>query len=88
MGYFPTYTLGNILSAQFFEAALAAMPAIRTDLRAGRFSALYEWLRVNVHQHGRRYTPGELVQRATGKPMTLAPYVGYLQSKCKRVYGL
>mgnify|MGYP001600927217 CR=1 FL=1 len=88
MGYFPTYTLGNILSAQFFEAALAAVPTIRTDLRAGRFSALYEWLRVNVHQHGRRYTPDELVQRATGKPMTLAPYVGYLQSKFKRVYGL
>lgn len=88
IGYFPTYTLGNILSAQLFEAATAAVPTIKTDIRAGRFSALYEWLRVNVHQHGRRYVPGELIERATGRGLTLEPYVAYLKAKFSRVYGL
>jgi carboxypeptidase Taq len=88
IGYFPTYTLGNILSAQLFEAATAAIPTIKTDIRAGRFNALYDWLKVNVHQHGRRYQPGELIRRATGKPLTLAPYVSYLKAKFSRVYGL
>jgi carboxypeptidase Taq len=88
VGYFPTYTLGNILSAQLFEAATAAVPTIRTDIRAGRFDALYEWLRVNVHQHGRRYQPAELIQRATGKPLSLEPYMNYLKGKFSRVYEL
>ena len=88
IGYFPTYTLGNILAAQLFAKATAEKPAITDEIRAGRFATLYEWLRVNVHQHGRKYAPAELVRRATGERLTIGPYVKYLREKFGEAYGL
>lgn len=88
IGYFPTYTLGNILSVQFYEAATHELPSIEMEIRAGQFAALFEWLRTKVHQHGRKYPPAELVKRATGKPLTTEPYVAYLKRKFGEIYGL
>lgn len=88
IGYFPTYTLGNILSVQFFDAAVAAHGQIPGDISQGKFSALFEWLRVQVHQHGRKYPPQELVRRATGRALTIAPYMNYLRRKFSSVYSL
>ena len=88
MGYFPTYTLGNVLAAQLFEAAEQAVPTVRGDIRAGKFGGLLEWLRVNVHQHGARYVPGELIKRATGKALSTDAYLKYLTEKFTRIYGL
>jgi carboxypeptidase Taq len=88
IGYFPTYTLGNILSVQFFEAACKAHPAIPAEIGQGKFSTLFEWLRKNVHQFGRKMTPTELVTRATGSPLTTRPYIAYLKKKFGEVYGL
>jgi carboxypeptidase Taq len=87
-GAFQGYTLGNILSAQFFSAAVAARPAITGEMAAGRFDTLLAWLRENVHQHGAKFTADELVQRATGGPMSIEPYLDYLWDKYAPLYGL
>ena len=87
-GYFPTYAIGNILSVQFFDAALKAHPEIPEEIRSGRFSTLLDWLRENVHRHGSRYYPHELVERATGYPLDTAPYLRYLEDKFGELYVL
>ena len=86
-GYFPSYSVGNVLSAQFFEAALRAHPEIPEEIREGRFETLRGWLTENVYRHGRRYDPDELGERATGRPLDAAPYLGYLEEKFGALYG-
>ncbi|MEJ2287549.1 MAG: carboxypeptidase M32 [Deinococcales bacterium] len=87
-GYFPTYTLGNLMSVQLFEAATAAHPELPREIRAGRFATLLGWLRENVHRHGARYLPDELLKRATGSELDAAPYLAYLRGKYGELYGL
>jgi len=87
-GVFQGYTLGNILAAQFYEAALAAHPGIPSETRSGTFGTLLGWLRTNVHRHGTKFTPSELVVRATGKDLTIEPYMAYLWGKFGQLYGL
>lgn len=87
-GMFQGYTLGNILSAQFYEAAVAHDPSIPDQIRQGNFAPLYGWLRENIYQHGRKYTATELVKRATGSPLTIDPYVRYLKQKYGEWYAL
>jgi carboxypeptidase Taq len=81
-GYFPTYALGNLYSAQIFEKASQDMPHIWDDVASGNFSPLREWLRVNVHQRGRRKTAPELVMEITGMEPTADAYLRYLTKKC------
>ncbi len=88
IGYFPTYTLGNVLAAQLFAAAEKAMPTLRSDIGAGNFGGLYEWLKTHVHQHGKKYIPGELIKRATGAPLSTEPYLRYLTEKFSAIYDL
>jgi carboxypeptidase Taq len=88
MGYFPTYTLGNILSVQIFERAQQDLPSIPSDIECGEFRPLLGWLRDNLHCHGRKYLPADLIQRVTGSPLTAQPYVGYLRRKFGEIYGL
>ena len=80
-GGFQGYAIGNILAAQFYEAALKAHPGIPDDIAKGRFAVLHRWLVENIYRHGRKYLPGELVPRVTGKQMTITPYVSYLETK-------
>ena len=87
-GYFPTYTIGNVLSVQFFEEAVKARPEIPDDIQSGEFSALLHWLREDIHRHGSRYLPHEVVERVTGRPLAAAPYLRYLQTKFGELYGL
>src|ERR671921_881928 len=68
-GYFPTYTIGNVLSVQLFDEAARAHPEVPEQIREGQFSTLLGWLRENVHLHGARYYPDELVERVTGCPL-------------------
>lgn len=86
IGYFPTYAIGNVLSVQLFDAARAAHPEIPDELGRGEFATLLGWLRENVHRHGGRYTPEELVRRATGSHLDTAPYLGYLRRKFTELY--
>jgi carboxypeptidase Taq len=87
-GYFPSYTVGNVLSVQLFEAAVAKRPEILPDMERGEFGALLGWLRENVHRHGKKYEPDDLISHATGRPPDTAPYLRYLESKFGKLYGV
>jgi len=87
-GAFQGYTLGNIMSAQFFQAALQAHPEIISEIEAGEFSTLHGWLRENIYQHGRKYTASELIERVTGGPLSIGPYIQYLRDKYGELYRL
>jgi carboxypeptidase Taq len=81
IGYFPTYTLGNLMAAQLWSALSAQLPEIENDIAAGNFAALREWLRENIHRHGRKYDSRELLRRATGEELRVEPWLEYLQAK-------
>jgi carboxypeptidase Taq len=87
-GGFQGYTLGNILSAQFFEAARRDRPILAEDIERGNLAPLLDWLRGNLYQHGRKYVAPTLVERVTGRPMTIAPYITYLRQKFGEIYEL
>jgi len=87
-GYFPTYTLGTLYSAQLFSAARRDLPGLEEGFASGEFAPLLKWLRTHVHAHGRRYSPAELCVRATGKPLSSEPYLEYLEGKLRPLYSL
>jgi len=87
-GMFQGYTLGNILNAQFYAAALQAHPEIPDEISQGKFSLLFTWLKDNIWQHGSKYTTEELVQRITGGTIDIAPYISYLHTKYGGLYSL
>jgi carboxypeptidase Taq len=87
-GMFQGYTLGNLMSAQFFEAAIAAHPGIPTQIATGQFETLHQWLRTNIYQHGRKYTAAELLLRVTGQSLNPAPLMAYLSRKYGDLYAL
>lgn len=87
-GVFQGYTIGNVLSAQFYDAALRAHPSIEAEIGKGQFGTLHGWLREKVYQHGGRYTPNDLVQRATGQALSVEPYLKYLREKYNDLYHL
>lgn len=87
-GAFQSYTIGNILAAQIYAAAIAAYPDIPREIASGTFSTLHGWLADNIYRHGRKYRPDELVQQATGAPMRMEPYLAYLRAKYGELYRL
>ncbi len=87
-GVFQGYTLGNLLSAQFLEAALQAHPEIPGEISQGQFGTLHAWLKENIYQHGRKFTEPELVQRVTGEPIRVEPFIQYLHQKYDALYHL
>lgn len=87
-GYFPTYSLGTILSAQFFDKARAVFPDLDEQFARGEFTPLREWLMENIYRHGRKFTLNELAVRITGEPLQTRSYLGYLKSKYSDIYGL
>ncbi len=87
-GVFQGYTLGNIMSATFYNAALAAHPEIPNQIRQGQFGTLHGWLRDNIYHHGSVFTADELVQRITGAPLSIDPYLAYLRGKYGELYSL
>jgi carboxypeptidase Taq len=88
MGYFPTYALGNLLAAQFYSGALADLPGLPDHHAQGEFAPMLDWLRTNIHIHGSKYTPQELVQRVTGGPISTGPFLAYVREKYGEIYGL
>lgn len=87
-GSFQGYTLGNIMSALFFEQAVKAQPAIPNEISQGQFKTLHDWLKENIYQHGRKYTASELIDRITGQPLSIDPYINYLTQKYGEIYQL
>ena len=87
-GSFQGYTLGNILSAQFYSAALKDHPEIPDEMKQGGFSTLHNWLRENIYRHGSKFTAPEIIERASGSPLTIEPYINYLKTKYGALYAL
>ena len=87
-GIFPGYTIGNLIGAQLMEKIHTDMPDLDAQIETGQFASLLGWLRKNVHRHGRKFTPNELMERATGQPLTAAPWIAYVQRKFGALYAL
>ncbi|WJD48412.1 carboxypeptidase M32 [Enterobacter sp. PGRG2] len=68
-GYFPSYTLGAMYAAQLFHAARTALPDLDAAIAQGDFTALFDWLRQNIWQHGSRFTTSQLIENATGEAL-------------------
>jgi carboxypeptidase Taq len=88
IGYFSTYALGNLISAQLWEKIRKDIRDLDDQIRKGDFSALLAWLRTNIHQYGHKYEPQALIQKVTGSRITPEPYLRYLTKKYSEVYGL
>jgi carboxypeptidase Taq len=86
IGTFPTYTLGNVMAAQFFAAAKAQVPGLEASLEEAEYTPLREWLTENLYRHGRAYTPEELLQRSTEQGLDGGPFVAYLKEKYRALY--
>jgi carboxypeptidase Taq len=89
IGYFPTYALGNLISAQIWERITADLPDLDDAFEAGEFGPLRDWLREHLHRHGRKFTPGETLERVVGtSEIDPEPYVRYLREKLASIYGI
>jgi len=88
IGYFPTYALGNLISAQLWEALLRDLPNLEEQIERGEFADLLGWLREKVHRHGAKYEPQVLVKRVTGSTIDPQAYVRYLNKKYRAIYEL
>ncbi len=87
-GSFQGYSLGNILSALFFDAALKDKPQIPDEIRLGKFDTLLGWMTNKIYQHGSKFSAGELVERISGGPIRIQPYISYLKNKYGDLYNL
>lgn len=88
IGYFPTYSLGNLYAAQLFQQAEKEIGPLADQFRAGEFSPLLQWLVEKVHHAGQCYSSAEIVERATGQGISSAPLISYMREKYEQVYGL
>jgi carboxypeptidase Taq len=80
-GYFPTYTLGNLIASQLWERISEDLPDLDERFLRGEFAPLREWLREHVHSHGRKFPPRELLRRITGDDLRVEPFLRYLREK-------
>jgi len=88
IGYFPTYTLGNLYAAQLLEAARDDLPKHDEQIRNGEFEHLLNWMRENIHNRGSVLKPADLIEEATGSAPSPDAFVRYLSSKVERLYGI
>jgi carboxypeptidase Taq len=88
MGYFPTYTLGNLYAAQLFEAARRDVGDLDALFARGQFAPLLDWLRTKIHHVGRRYSARQLVKKITGADLSPRPLMDHLKRKASEYYGV
>ena len=81
IGYFSTYSLGNVMSVQIWERVLEDIPDLYERIERGDFAPLREWLGERIHRHGRKFLPAETLERAVGTPIDAGPYLRYLRDK-------
>jgi carboxypeptidase Taq len=86
IGYFPTYTLGNLYAAQFFEQARKDLD-LDSNFARGNFAPLLDWLRDKIHRHGKKYRAGQLAKRITGRDLSAEPLLRHLRAKAE-LYGV
>jgi carboxypeptidase Taq len=88
LGYFPTYSLGNLYAAQFFEQARKDLGDLDAMFARGEFAPLLNWLREKIHRHGKRYTAPQLVKRITGSDLSAEPLMRHLERNAREFYGV
>ena len=88
IGYFPTYTLGNIISVQLWQQLKSDIPDLEEQITTRRFGELIDWLHEKIHRHGGKYEPMEVLRRATDQELTAKPYLDYLTNKYSEIYDL
>jgi carboxypeptidase Taq len=88
IGYFPTYSLGNLVAGQLWERAQRDIPELDDKLAAGQLGDLREWLREHIHRHGSKFSTNELLERVVGGPIAVGPFVAYLKRKLSDVYDV
>ena len=88
MGYFPTYTLGNLYGAQLYEQADADLGGLDAAFERGAFDGLLSWLRKHVHEPGSSRPAAELCEHVTGKPLSAEPLMRHLEGKLRPIYGI
>ncbi|MDQ6776469.1 MAG: carboxypeptidase M32 [Actinomycetota bacterium] len=88
IGYFPTYAIGNLVAGQLWQRVRTDLPDLDAQMSAGELSELREWLREHVHRHGSKWSAREVLERVTGAPIVVAPFVTYLKDKVGAVYGV
>lgn len=88
IGYFPTYSLGNMYAAQFYDAAQRDLGDLPAQFARGEFRPLLDWLRKNIHSRGKQLRAGELVQRVTGASLSHRPLMAHLHRKFDPLFGL
>jgi carboxypeptidase Taq len=88
LGYFPTYSMGNILSYQLWELLEADLGDTEALMEAGNFAPILEWLQVKVYRQGSKYPPQELLQRVCGGGLDAEPYLRRIRAKYSEIYGL
>ncbi|MFN7020267.1 MAG: carboxypeptidase M32 [Phycisphaerales bacterium] len=86
IGYFPTYTLGNLYAAQFWETITQGIPDLKSGIARGDFAALKRWLNENIHAHGRCYRAGDLCRTLTGQSLSADPLLRHLEGKLRPLY--
>jgi carboxypeptidase Taq len=87
-GYFPTYSLGSLYAAQFFNAAKKQIPSLENDITNGNTETLLKWLRGNIHRHGRRFTGTQLCEHITGEALDIRYFLDYAAKKYGDIYQL
>ena len=86
-GYFPTYSLGNIIAGQIWDAMLADLPDIERSIGEGELAPVHGWLDEHLYRHGNKFMPKELIERVVGGPMDAAPYLRQLRERVDELYG-
>ncbi len=87
-GYFPTYTIGNLYAAQFYQQAHREIPDFDAQIARGELAALTQWLNQKIHRWGRTFTADQLAERVTGHTLTPEPFLSYLHNKFGELYQL
>lgn len=88
IGYFPTYTLGNLYAAQLWETIQGQIGDLDQQIRRGEFKSLKSWLNTNIHAHGKRYRAADLCKMLTGQPLSADPLMRHLEGKLRPIYGI
>jgi len=86
-GYFPTYSLGNVIAGQLWDRIMTELPDVEEGIGRGELAPLRDWLRENLHRHGNKFMPKELIQRVVGGPIDVAPYLRQLEQRVSEIYG-
>ena len=87
-GTFCNYTIGNVMAAQLMKQMHKDDTNIKSSLESANYEPILDWLKSNIHQHGRRYSRNELLEKSTGRSLDAKPYLEYLQNKASEVYGI